>query len=68
MILKHSCYQPSNLIPFLEKRFYLFTFRQRGKGGEIEGETFQCVVTFHKSPTGDLVHNPGMCPDWELNW
>ena len=19
------------------------------------------------SPTGDLAHNPGMCPDWELN-
>ena len=19
-------------------------------------------------PTGDLAHNPGMCPDWELNW
>ena len=18
-------------------------------------------------PTGDLAHNPGMCPDWELN-
>ena len=19
------------------------------------------------APTGDLAHNPGMCPDWELN-
>ena len=19
-------------------------------------------------PTGDLAYNPGMCPDWELNW
>ena len=19
-------------------------------------------------PTGDLAHNLGMCPDWELNW
>ena len=19
-------------------------------------------------PTGDLAHNPGMCPDWESNW
>ena len=19
-------------------------------------------------PTGDLAHNPGMCPDWEMNW
>ena len=20
------------------------------------------------APTRDLAHNPGMCPDWELNW
>ena len=20
-----------------------------------------------RSPTGDLAHNPGMCPDWESN-
>ena len=19
-------------------------------------------------PNGDLARNPGMCPDWELNW
>ena len=19
-------------------------------------------------PTGNLAHNPGMCPDWESNW
>ena len=19
-------------------------------------------------PTGDLAHNPGMCPDWESHW
>ena len=32
------------------------------------GEKHQCVVASHMSPTGDLAHNPGMCPDWELNW
>ena len=21
----------------------------------------------HTPPTGDLAHNPGMCPDWESN-
>ena len=22
----------------------------------------------HTPPTGDLAHNPGICPDWEVNW
>ena len=33
----------------------------------MEGEKHQCVVASHTLPTGDLAHNPGMCPDWELN-
>ena len=48
-------------------RFYLFTFRQKERVGEREGEKHQCVVASHESPTGDLACNPGMCPDWELN-
>ena len=36
--------------------------------GEREGEKPQCVVDSHVAPTGDLACNPGMCPDWELNW
>ena len=20
------------------------------------------------APTGDQTHNPGLCPDWKLNW
>ena len=36
--------------------------------GEKEGEKHQCVVASHMDPTGDLAHNPDMCPDWELNW
>ena len=39
-------------------------FRQRGRGGEKH----QCVVASRAPPTGDLAHNPGMCPDWESNW
>ena len=25
------------------------------------------MVASHTLPTGDPAHNPGMCPDWELN-
>ena len=38
-------------------------FRER----EREAEKHQCVVTSRALPTGDLVCNPGMCPDWESN-
>ena len=50
---------------FIFKRFYLFIFTQRG--GEGERGKHQCVISSHEPPTGDLAHNPGMCPDWELN-
>ena len=55
------------LLFFFKKRFYLFTFRERGRGGEREGEKHQCAVASHTPLTGDLVRNPGMCPDWESN-
>ena len=48
-------------------RFYLFIFRERRREGEREGEKQQCVVASRTPPTGDPAHNPGMCPDWELN-
>ena len=47
------------------KRFYLFL--ERGREGEREGEKHQCVVASHAPPSGDLSHNPDMCPDWEWN-
>ena len=50
------------LIIFL--RLY-FIFRE-GKGRR-EREKHQCVVASCTPPTGDLAHNPGMCPDRELN-
>ena len=50
------------------KIFYLFIFRERGREGEREGEKHQCVVASHMAPTGEPACNPGMCPDWELNW
>ena len=48
-------------------RFYLFIFRARGTEGDREGEKHQCVVASSVPPTGELTHNPGMCPDWESN-
>ena len=60
----------TNALPLLGffKIFYLFIFRERGREGEREGEKHQCVVASHVAPTGELAHNPGMCPDWESNW
>ena len=48
-------------------RFYLFIFTERGREGERKGGKHQCVAGSHAPPTGDLAHNSGMCPDWELN-
>ena len=45
------------------KRFLKFIFIERGR----KGENHQCVVASHVLPTGDLAHNPDMCPDWESN-
>ena len=56
-----------SLKSFFLKRFYSFIFRERGREGEREGEKQQCVGASHMTLTGDLAHNPGMCPDWELN-
>ena len=42
-------------------------FKERGWGGEREGEKHQHVVVSCAPPTGDLACNPGKCPDWELN-
>ena len=36
--------------------------------GEREGEKRQYVVASPVPHTGDLAHNPVMCPDWESNW
>ena len=45
----------------------LFIFRERGKEGKREEEKHQCVVASLIPPTGDVAHNPGMCPGWESN-
>ena len=42
-------------------------FGEKGREGEREGEKHQCVIASHMPLTGDLAHNPGVCPDWEAN-
>ena len=56
----HGCF-----IHFLKDFTYLFS--ERGREEKREGEKHLCVVASHVPPTGDLAHNPSMCPDWELN-
>ena len=50
---------------FFLLRFYLFIFR-RGEGMEKGRETSMCGCP-SLPPIEDLAHNPGTCPDWELN-
>ena len=53
--------------PNIKKKDFIYLFSERGEGREKEGEKPQCVVASCTPPTGDLAHNPGMCPDWESN-
>ena len=47
---------------FLFFKDFIYSFLDRGV------EKHQRVASPCTAPTGDLVHNPGMCPDWESNW
>ena len=52
------------------KDFYLFVFRERGRqagGRNINVQEKNQWAASHISPAEDLTHNPGMCPNWELN-
>ena len=49
------------------KKYFLNLFLERGRQGEREGEKHKYVVACCTPPTGNLAHNPGMCPDWESN-
>ena len=52
---------------------FIYLFLERGEGREKEREKDIDVwekhglVAFHMPPTGDLAHNPDMCPDLESN-
>ena len=55
------------LFYFFKDFIYLFIFRE-GKGGRKRGrQTSMCGCLSLEPSTGDLAHNPVMCPDWELN-
>ena len=56
------------LIVFNFLKDFLYLFLEKREGKEKQGEKHQCVVASHVGPTGDVAHNPGMCPDWESNW
>ena len=69
----YVCFGKSSLqLSFFFLKIYLFTFRERGREGEREGEKQQCArdtlmgCLLH-APTGDLAHNLGTCPDLESN-
>ena len=54
----------------ISKIFYFFLkflFVHFQREGEREEEKHQCVVASCVPPTGNLAHNPGTCPDWEVN-
>ena len=62
--------QPTVCSVFL-KKYFIHLFLERGEGREGERERNINVREIHESlashmpPTGNLAHNPGMCPDWE---
>ena len=66
MLLFSYIFTNNGFFQFL-KRFYLFIFRKRRRKGKREGKKHQYVVASCIPPTEDLVHNPDMCPDGELN-
>ena len=52
---------------------YLFTFKEKGREGEREGEQHQfgrdtLTGCLSHALMWDLARNPGTCPDWESNW
>ena len=57
----------------LKKLYFIYLFLERGEETEKEREwsidvwEIRRSVASHTSSSGDLPHNPGMCPDWELN-
>ena len=62
--------EPYSFIFFLD---FIYLYLERGEEKEKEGERNIHVrekywlVASHTPPNGDLTHNPGVCPDWELN-
>ena len=53
---------------FFLKKDLINLFPDNGEGKEKERERNISVWLPHTALTGDLAHNPGMCPDREPNW
>ena len=48
------------------KKDFIYLFLKRGEGREKERErNINVWLPLERPLTGDLAHNPGMCPDWE---
>ena len=45
--------------------FFFFFFREEGRKRNINQLPPIHILT--GTPTSDQTHNPGICPDWELN-
>ena len=61
MTLKNSSF-------FFFLKIFIYLFLERGGWKEKERErNFIVWLPLARPPLGDLGHNPGMCPDWELN-
>ena len=53
------------LSSFFFFKIFIYFFERTGKGGNKRRRGTS--VCNWSPPTRDLAHNPGMCPDWELN-
>ena len=53
-----------NFCSFFQDFIYLFLERVEGRERGRETSICGCLYT---PPAGDVAHNPGMCPEWELN-
>ena len=50
------------------KKDFIYLFLERGEGREKEQErNINVWVPLMCPQPGHLAHNPGKCPDWELN-
>ena len=58
------CYYEMCFYYFLKLFIYLFLGRGEGRDTD-KGEKHQCVVASCVPSTGDVAHNPDMCPDWK---
>ena len=54
-------------ISWFFKRFSLFIFRKRGRKEKEREKNIKVWLPPAYPLLGVLAHNPGMCPDWELN-